>query len=101
MPNERSGYIDQWHGLSVLAAVIFHVNPERLLFGNRHSNSNRSFAGVLHRKIGTSGGGHGLRHFRFSNYATVAAPEAQRNAATGMSDPTCNKLQACGCCDRT
>jgi len=33
MPSERSGYIDQWRGLSVLAVVVFHVNPERLLFG--------------------------------------------------------------------
>jgi peptidoglycan/LPS O-acetylase OafA/YrhL len=32
MSNERSGYLDQWRGVSVLAVVIYHANPDRFLF---------------------------------------------------------------------
>lgn len=32
MSNERSAYLDQWRGLSVLAVVIYHANPDRFLF---------------------------------------------------------------------
>lgn len=39
MSNERSAYLDQWRGISVLAVVIYHANPDRFLFDTRISPS--------------------------------------------------------------
>lgn len=54
MSSERSGYIDQWRGLSVLAVVIYHANPDRL-FDTHHANPIVVFLQLCLARLGPLG----------------------------------------------
>jgi len=55
MSNVRSGYIDQWRGVSVLAVVIYHASPDRLLLHTRTPTPITDFLQLLIARLGPLG----------------------------------------------
>jgi peptidoglycan/LPS O-acetylase OafA/YrhL len=55
MSNERSGYIDQWRGISVLAVVFYHANPVIFLFHTPLQTSSAAAVQVCITRLGLLG----------------------------------------------